>query len=163
MTEKKVKLIIKKYCELAVSEVKKNGTFKLGGVINIMKLKEMPATPAAMKAMKAAKAGLTATGAFAAVAETTELKPKQVKTVITSYVELAASELKKNGAFKFGRVPNMKLTKTKTAKKLTREKFVVMTVTEKFVAMIGKKCDDVDCIECIPFKAMKDALGWQHF
>ena len=51
----------------------------------------------AMKAMKAmkAKAGFTATGAFAAVAQSTELKPKQVKTVITSYVELAATELKK--------------------------------------------------------------------
>ena len=27
------------------------------------------------------------------------MKPKQVKTVISSYVELAASELKKNGSF----------------------------------------------------------------
>merc|ERR1712032_344420 len=67
----------------------------------------------AMKAMKAmkAKAGLTATGAFAAVAESTELKPKQVKTVITSYIELAATELKKNGSFKLGGVLNMKLKK----------------------------------------------------
>ena len=67
----------------------------------------------AMKAMKAmkAKAGLTATGAFAAVAESTELKPKQVKIVITSYVELAASELKKRGGFQFGGVLKMKLKK----------------------------------------------------
>merc|ERR1719463_965884 len=65
-----------------------------------------------MKAMKAkAKAGLTATGAFAAVAETTELKAKQVKAVVTSYLELAAGELKKNGKFKFGGVLNMKLKK----------------------------------------------------
>merc|ERR1711907_84031 len=64
----------------------------------------------AMKAMKV-KSGLTATGAFAAVAETTELKAKQVKATITSYVELAASELKKNGKFKFGGVLNMKLKK----------------------------------------------------
>ena len=54
----------------------------------------------AMKAMKA-KAGLTATGAFAAAAESTELKPKHVKTVITSYVGLAASDLTKHGSFKF--------------------------------------------------------------
>merc|ERR1719240_2527282 len=75
----------------------------------------------AMKAMKAmkAKAGLTASGAFAAVAESTELKPKQVKTVISSYCELAASELKKNGNFKFGGVLNMKLKK-KPAKASTR-------------------------------------------
>merc|ERR1711974_506957 len=55
--------------------------------------------------------GLTATGAFAAVAETAELKPKQVKAIITSYIDLAASELKKNGKFKLGGVLNMKLKK----------------------------------------------------
>merc|ERR1719329_492043 len=53
----------------------------------------------AMKAMKAAamkKAGgpVTASGAFAAVAETAELKPKQVKSVIVAYLDLAATELK---------------------------------------------------------------------
>merc|ERR1711941_155978 len=58
-----------------------------------------------------AKAGLTATGAFAAVAESAELKPKQVKTIITSYIELAATELKKNGAFKLAGVLNMELKK----------------------------------------------------
>merc|ERR1711957_59153 len=54
----------------------------------------------AMKAMKArAKpTGLTATAAFSKIAETTELKPKNVKAVIVSYMELAASELKKNAA-----------------------------------------------------------------
>ena len=66
---------------------------------------------------------MTAAGAFAAVAKSAELKPKQVKSVITSYVELATSELKKkhgsfkfggvlnekNGSFKFGAVLNMKL------------------------------------------------------
>merc|ERR1711948_231408 len=51
----------------------------------------------AMKAMKAA--------------ETTELKPKNVKAVVTSYLELAATELKKNGKFKLGGVLNMKLKK----------------------------------------------------
>jgi len=67
----------------------------------------------AMKAMKArAKpTGLTATAAFSKIAETTELKPKNVKAVIVSYMELAASELKKNGKFKLGGVLNMKLKK----------------------------------------------------
>merc|ERR1712013_100592 len=64
----------------------------------------------AMKAMKT-KAGLTASGAYSAMGETAELKPKQVKTIITNYIELAASELKKNGAFKLGGVLNMKLKK----------------------------------------------------
>ena len=53
----------------------------------------------AMKAMKAmkAKSGLTTSGAYSAVAATAELKPKQAKTIITNYIELAATELKKNG------------------------------------------------------------------
>merc|ERR1711879_1124005 len=63
-------------------------------------------------AMKAAGAtGLTATAAFAKVAEATELKPKQVKGAISTYLELAAAELKKNGKFKLGGILNMKLKK----------------------------------------------------
>merc|ERR1719216_429876 len=54
---------------------------------------------------------VTASGAFAAVAETAELKPKQVKSIITAYIDLAAAELKKNGSFKLGGVLNMKLKK----------------------------------------------------
>merc|ERR1711953_1066117 len=54
---------------------------------------------------------VTASGAFAAVAETAALKPKQVKAVITAYLDLAANELKKNGSFKLGGVLNMKLKK----------------------------------------------------
>merc|ERR1712113_1005716 len=67
----------------------------------------------AMKAMKAMKAGgaMTATGAFSAVAEKTGTKAKDVKAVVTNYMELAASELKKNGAFKIGGCLNLKLKK----------------------------------------------------
>ena len=39
------------------------------------------------------------------------MKPKNVKAVITSYIELVASELKKIGKFKLGGVLNMKLKK----------------------------------------------------
>merc|ERR1712170_65509 len=67
----------------------------------------------AMKAMKAMKAGgaMTASAAFSTVAEKTSLKNKDVKAVVTSYMELAASELKKNGTFKFGGCLNLKLKK----------------------------------------------------
>merc|ERR1739845_135458 len=105
-----------------------------------------------MKAMKA-KAGLAATGAFAAVAESTELKPKQVKTVITSYVELAASELKKNGSFKFGGVLNMKLKKkpAKPARKginpFTKEPCV-------FKAKPASKT-----VRVLPMKKLKEAIN----
>lgn len=109
-----------------------------------------------MKAMKAAmeaKAGLNATGAFAAVAESTELKPKQVKTVITSYVELAASALKKNGVFKCGGVLNMKLEKkpAKPARKginlFTKEPCV-------FKAKHASKTARV-----LPMKKLKEAIN----
>ena len=52
-----------------------------------------------MKAMKkaAGATGLTASAAFTKVAETTELKPKAVKAVVTNYLQLATTELKKNG------------------------------------------------------------------
>merc|ERR1711953_1257693 len=64
------------------------------------------------KAMKKVGAtGLTATAAFTKVAESTELKTKQVKAVVTSYLELAAGELKKSGKFKLGGALSMKLKK----------------------------------------------------
>ena len=49
--------------------------------------------------------------ALTKVAETTELKQKAVKAVVTNYLQLAATELKKNGKFKLGGVLNMKLKK----------------------------------------------------
>ena len=52
---------------------------------------------------------LTESQAYAKVAEKTELKPKDVKAVITSYMELTASDLKKNGKFKLGGMLNLKL------------------------------------------------------
>merc|ERR1719231_2065869 len=65
-----------------------------------------------MKAMKAAAgARITASAPFAKIAESTELKPKNVKAVVTSYMELAAAELKKNGKFKIGGCLNLKLKK----------------------------------------------------
>merc|ERR1712048_286846 len=67
--------------------------------------------PAMKAAMKAKSTSMTVSGGYAAVAESTELKPKQVKAVITGYMELAAAELKKNGVFKIGGVFNMKLKK----------------------------------------------------
>ena len=64
----------------------------------------------AMKVLKATKVGaaMTATAAFGVVAEKTGVKGKDVKAVVTNYIELAASELKKNGAFKLGGCLNRK-------------------------------------------------------
>merc|ERR1719355_339330 len=113
-----------------------------------------PARTAMKAAMKAkAKAGLTATGAFSAVAESTELKPKQVKSVITTYIQLAATELKKNGSFKLGGVLNMKLKKkpAKPARKginpFTKEPCV-------FKAKPASKT-----VRVLPMKKLKEAIN----
>merc|ERR1712124_206442 len=106
------------------------------------------------KAAMKAKTGLTASGAFAAVAESAELKPKQVKTIITSYIELAATELKKNGAFKLGGVLNMKLKKkpARPARKginpFTKEPCV-------FKAKPASKT-----VRCLPMKKFKEMVNW---
>lgn len=70
-------------------------------------------TVPAMKAMKAMKASgaMTASAAFGIVAKQTSLKSKDVKVVVTSYMGLAVSKLKKNCAFKFGSCLNLKLKK----------------------------------------------------
>merc|ERR1712107_493034 len=69
----------------------------------------------AMKAMKAKAMGaagtMTVSGGYAAVAASNELNPKVVRSIITGYMELAASELKKNGSFKIAGLLNMKLKK----------------------------------------------------
>merc|ERR1711991_916870 len=61
--------------------------------------------------MEKASGAMTATGAFSLVAEKTGCKTKDVKAIITNYMELAASEVKKNGAFKVGGCLNLKLKK----------------------------------------------------
>ena len=65
----------------------------------------------AMKAMKASSGVLTATAAFTCVAEKAGLKSKDVKAVVAAYMEVAATEIKKNGKFKFGGCLNLKLKK----------------------------------------------------
>merc|ERR1712019_231715 len=109
----------------------------------------------AMKAMKAMKSGgaVTASGAFAQVAELAEVKPKQVKAVITAYLDLAAGELKKNGAFKLGGILNMKLKKkpARPARKginpFTKEPCV-------FKAKPASKT-----VKCLPMKKLKEAVN----
>merc|ERR1712166_806367 len=71
-----------------------------------------------MKAMKAMKAGsaLSQTAAYAAVADKVGLKAKDVRAAVEGLFDVASAEMKKNGAFKFGGVLNMKL-KNKAATK----------------------------------------------
>merc|ERR1712007_143907 len=67
----------------------------------------------AMKSMKSAmKSGaLTQSAVYSSVAETTGLKQKQVKGVVEGIMGVASEQLKKNGAFKFAGMLNMKLKK----------------------------------------------------
>merc|ERR1712203_9845 len=75
----------------------------------------------AMKAMKAKamKAGgaMTATAICGSIAEKNGLKGKQVKAVVTGLMEVAAAELKKNGAFKLGGCLNLKKKPATPARK----------------------------------------------
>merc|ERR1712159_188107 len=63
-----------------------------------------------MGSMKASSV-MTASAAYSSVAETTGLKAKEVKSVVESLVDVAASELKKNGQFKLAGALNLKLKK----------------------------------------------------
>merc|ERR1712098_607153 len=90
-------------------------------------MKAMKAKSAtAMKAMKAKSASarkamkasgkMTATAAYQSAAETTGLKTKDVKGAVEGIMEIAASELKKNGTFKIAGFLNLKLKKKPATK-----------------------------------------------
>merc|ERR1712083_45502 len=74
----------------------------------------------AMKAMKATKAmgkavgpkAMTASAAYRSVSETTGVKARDVKGAMEAYMSLVATQVKKNGAFKFAGALNLKLKKT---------------------------------------------------
>merc|ERR1712107_353990 len=94
--------------------------------------------------------GVYAATLHAAVAESTELKPKQVKAVITAYMELAAGELKKTGAFKIGGVLNMKLKK-KPAKPARKG---VNPFTKEPCVFKAKPASKT--VRCLPMKKLKE-------
>ena len=102
------------------------------------------------------------------VAEKTGTTRKDVKAVMANYVELAASELKKNGAFRFGGCFNLKLKKkaARPAREginpFTREPCIFKAkpafvtvhakVTKKFLVMIEGSSDHA---EFIPLKQLR--------
>merc|ERR1739845_61037 len=105
----------------------------------------------AMKAMKAGGA-LSQGGVVSALAASTELKPKEVRAIVTGLMDLAASELKKNGSFKLGGCLNMKFKKkpARAARKgvnpFTKEPCV-------FKAKPASKT-----VRCLPMKKFKQML-----
>merc|ERR1712039_236714 len=73
-----------------------------------------PKAMKAMKAMKAAKVSkgakpMTATAAYKSVAESTGLKAEDVKGTVEAMLGVAATQLKKFGAFKIAGALNLKL------------------------------------------------------
>merc|ERR1711908_101260 len=98
--------------------------------------------------------GMTATGAFTKVAESTELKTKQVKVVVTSYLELAAAELKKNGKFKLGGVLNMKLKK----KPAVAARKGVNPFTKEPCVFKAKPASKT--VRVLPMKKLKLMINW---
>merc|ERR1719395_76229 len=72
--------------------------------------------PKAMKAMKASKAmkaagpkAMTTSAAYRTVSETTGVKARDVKGAVEAYLSVAATQMKKNGAFKLGGALNLKM------------------------------------------------------
>ena len=53
-----------------------------------------------MKATSTKAPGMTRAAVYASAAESAQLKPKQVKTIVEGFMGVAATELKKSGAFK---------------------------------------------------------------
>ena len=104
-------------------------------------------------AMKAGGAAMTASAAFSAVAESTELKPKQVKAVVTNYLELAAAQLKKSGKFKLGGVLNMKLKK----KPATAARKGVNPFTKEPCVFKAKPASKT--VQCLAMKKFKEMVG----
>merc|ERR1712025_460431 len=69
-----------------------------------------------MGAMKAAgPKAMTASAAYRSVSETTGVKARDVKGAMEAYISIAATQMKKNGAFKLGGALNLKL-KSKPAR-----------------------------------------------
>merc|ERR1712226_508762 len=106
-----------------------------------------------MKAMKAKamKAGgaLSQGGVVNALATSTELKPKQVRAVVTGLLDLAASELKKNGGFKLAGCLNMKLKK----KPATAARKGVNPFTKEPCVFKAKPASKT--VRCLPMKKFK--------
>ena len=66
-----------------------------------------------MKAMKAMKSSgvMTQSAAYASVAEKIGLKSKDVKSAVEGLMDVAATEMKKNGSFKLAGMLKLKLKK----------------------------------------------------
>merc|ERR1712110_988217 len=126
------------------------------GQLLLLRIHSFHTMAPAMKAMKkaaAAKAGLTASQAFAKIAESTELKPKNVRAVVTTYVELAAAELKKNGKFKLGGALNLKLKK----KPATAARKGVNPFTKEPCVFKAKPASKT--VRALPMKKLKDMIN----
>merc|ERR1719413_307818 len=96
---------------------------------------------------------LSQSGVINAVATTAELKTKQVRTVVTGLMDLAASELKKNGAFKLAGCLNMKLKK----KPATAARKGVNPFTKEPCVFKAKPASKT--VRCLPMKKFKEMVN----
>ena len=108
------------------------------------------------KAMKTMKSGgaMTASAAFSKIADGAGLKAKNVKAVISAYMELAASELKKNGKFKLGGCLNLKL-KNKPA---TKARKGVNPFTKEPCVFKAKPASKK--VRALAMKRFKEMVNW---
>eukprot|EP00928_Gymnodinium_smaydae_P007284 TRINITY_DN1263_c0_g1_i3.p1 TRINITY_DN1263_c0_g1~~TRINITY_DN1263_c0_g1_i3.p1 ORF type:complete len:140 (-),score=45.93 TRINITY_DN1263_c0_g1_i3:143-499(-) len=107
----------------------------------------------AMKAMRTAKAGMTATAAYQSVAESCDLKSKDVKTIVQSYFDLCAAELKKNGVFNVCQMLKLKLKK----KPATPARKGVNPFTKEPCVFKAKPASKA--VKALPLRKLKDAVN----
>merc|ERR1711879_827980 len=113
------------------------------------------------KAMKAAKGGsamkaaktMTASAAISSVATTTGLKSKDVKAVVSTYMELAAKELKKSGVFKVAGALNLKLKQ----KPATKARQGINPFTKEPCVFKAKPASKT--VKALPLKKLKEMLN----
>merc|ERR1719152_64487 len=100
----------------------------------------------------AMKKALTQTAVFQSVAETTGLKTKDAKGVVEALMDVAVSEVKKSGSFKFAGLLNMKL-KNKPA---TKARKGVNPFTKEPCVFKAKPASKT--VKCFAMKKLKEML-----
>merc|ERR1712124_178053 len=96
---------------------------------------------------------LTATAVYSSVAESNGLKAKQVKSVVEGIMGVAAEQLKKNGAFKFAGMLNLKLKK----KPATKARKGVNPFTKEPCVFKAKPASQT--VRALPMKKFKEMVN----
>merc|ERR1711881_548621 len=96
---------------------------------------------------------MTASAAYRTVSETTGVKARDVKGAMEAYMSLVATQVKKNGAFKFAGALNLKLKK----KPATPSRKGVNPFTKEPCVFKAKPASKT--VEALPMKKLKEMVN----